>query len=107
MKAEFTPGPWEAWQAPDGTAVVRCVYRDEQNRRVTSWPATCSCNTLPNMANAHLIAAAPWLYDAAEDTAEALALLRIGLRGNKAAMEVIDAHISELNTALTKARGES
>ena len=74
-----TPGPWEAWLAPTGEAVVRRVYRDKQNRRVTEWPAVCNCNTLDNMANAHLIAAAPDLLAVAQMVAKASDLA--GLHG--------------------------
>jgi hypothetical protein len=58
------------WVAPDGAGVVKRVYRDEQNRRVTEWPAVCNCAGLPNEANARLIAAAPDLHRALSDLLE-------------------------------------
>lgn len=50
--------------------------------------------------------AASYLYDAAEDAAEALALLRIGLLHDRHALKVIDTHLDELKYALAKARGD-
>lgn len=46
------------------------------------------------------------LYEAAQDTAEALVLLRMGLGSDSHVVEVIDAHLAELMFALAKARGE-
>jgi hypothetical protein len=93
----FTPGPWEAWPTPDGSVAVRKQYRDEQGRRVTTWPAVCGCNTLPNEANAALIAAAPDLY------ATLCALVIAVNSDGPFPFEAVD----RATAALRKARGES
>jgi hypothetical protein len=56
-------------------------------------------------ANARLIAAAPELLEGAQDAVEAFKLLRIGMANEPKAIEVIDAHIDELNFAIRKATG--
>ena len=99
MSGAFTPRPWitdgdySEWvrQADNGTEV--CV-------------TTNYCGATQRRANAHLIAAAPELYEAALDASEALKLLRIGMLHDRKALEMIDAHLDELNTAIAKARGE-
>jgi phage terminase Nu1 subunit (DNA packaging protein) len=53
--------------------------------------------------DAALMAAAPWLYDAAEDAVAALRLLLVGLSDNRAAVNVINQHIDMLKIALAKA----
>jgi hypothetical protein len=57
-------------------------------------------------ADARLIAAAPQLHDAAVDALEAFRLLRDGLSHDAKAVEMIDAHIDDLEIALMKARGQ-
>jgi hypothetical protein len=94
----FTPGPWEAWRTPEeGVVAVRRRYTREDGSRVTEWPATCSCNTLDNMANARLIAAAPEMFDTLEK-------LRADL-----VEEDADRHaqrIAVIDLTLAQARGE-
>lgn len=59
-------------------------------------------------ANARLISAAPELLDAAEDSLAAFRLLRVGLlKLAPETIEVIDAHIDELEFVLAKARGDA
>ena len=57
----------------------------------------------------HLMAAAPMLLDGAQDTVEALKLIRIGLANGvidePKMIEVIDAHIDELSFAIATATG--
>ena len=52
-----TPPPWESFtpNGPEGLAVIRHRFQDEQGRRVTCFPASCDATTLPNSANASLI----------------------------------------------------
>lgn len=59
-----TLGEWKAWKAPTGEWTVRAEYRDEQDRRVTSWPAVCNCGVQDNEANAHLMAASKEMLEA-------------------------------------------
>jgi predicted nucleic acid-binding protein len=89
---KFTPGEWEARLAPDGLSwTVRSVYTDELGRRNTSWPAICHAAAQHNEANAHMISAAPDMYEALKLASEAL--------GKNAAYDAVMA-------ALAKARGE-
>jgi hypothetical protein len=77
-ETKFTPGPWEyrkagkvnlSGEVPEGFSseypdhIVK-IDRDEQGRRRTAFVATCESATLPNEANARLIAAAPELLSA-------------------------------------------
>lgn len=54
-------------------------------------------------ANARLIAAAPMLYEGALDAVKAFKLLRVGMANDPKAIEVIDAHVAELEYAIGKA----
>ena len=105
MSAPGTPGPWGVGPSH----VVRFGWYDQQGRRCTGWIAECVGEHPPGEieANANLIAAAPLLYEGALDTVIALKLLRLGLADNAPALEMIDAHVDELEYALAKARGES
>lgn len=105
MDTKYSPGPWQidldmlkgghilVHNADYGIAKV---YDEEAGMRGV------------NEANAHLIAAAPMLAEGAQDTVEALKLLRVGLvEKAPETIEVIDAHIDELSYALARARGET
>lgn len=59
-----TPGPWIA-RMKSSTPHVVSIFQDAQDRRCTAFVAICDSTTLPNAANATLIAAAPDLLDAA------------------------------------------
>ncbi len=56
-----TPGNWEVADHPTNgpnSALIRTIYRDDQNRRVTSFPAELKMRpTLGNQINADLIVA--------------------------------------------------
>lgn len=60
-------------------------------------------------ANAFLIAAAPMLLEGAQDSIEALKLLRLGLANGitdePKMIELLDAHIDELSFAIATATG--
>ena len=82
---KYTKGPWEnvddAYiEAANGTVVVNEMNTALPDEQIT--------------ANAHLIAAAPELYEALE------AMLRFGDIGSRAAAEI------KAHAALAKARGE-
>ena len=51
--------------------------------------------------------AAQMLLEGAQDAVEAFKLLRLGMAGEPKAIEVIDAHIDELEFAIAKATGAS
>lgn len=51
-------------------------------------------------------AAAPELLEGAMDAVKAFKLLRAGMIDDAAALEVIDAHVDELEYAIAKARGD-
>jgi hypothetical protein len=56
-----------------------------------------------NVANARLVAAAPYLLDACEDALEAFKLLIASLSHDRAALDMIKPHVGELEIALAKA----
>lgn len=102
----FTPGPWTwtdessltpdepYWIGSDHPEVGRCTF-------ATVRSGCDEADELGDMlANAHLIASAPALYEAAE---KAVRELQVG-EGN--VMSIIAA-MAHLNDALTLARGES
>lgn len=102
ISVDFTPGPWEAWTAPDGAGVVKRVFRDEQNRRVTQFPAVCNCAGLPNGANAALVAAAPELYAELQQFVNGVETRMI----DSPADETLANITHRARKALSKARGE-
>lgn len=61
---KHTPTPWTAWNAPDGSWVVRAVYEDSQGRRTTAFPAVCHSGGQDNEANAAFIVHAVNSHDA-------------------------------------------
>jgi hypothetical protein len=64
VSAAFTPGPWEAWIA--GKTICILGPKGDHHKPVIGWSGFDSCH-LPltkQKANAHLIAAAPELYEA-------------------------------------------
>jgi len=89
---EHTPGPWGDERK---SVIVRGL----------TWVAHAHYPTKEGEANARLIAAAPELLEGAQDAVEAFKILRVGMLDNKAALEVKDAHIDELNYAIAKATG--
>jgi hypothetical protein len=104
MSAQFTPGPWDCVErtvfALDETGTVNRFSASVQTgfvRRQQGWDAAERTSTDELTANAHLIAAAPDLY-------EALELADAALRGAHMNMGVIEKKVA---TALAKARGEA
>lgn len=104
--AQHTPGPWEAGQHPAiaNGWIVRPVLFGSRVRVLPECEG--GAVLIKSKADAHLIAAATELLEGAQDAVEAFALLRLAMRGDAKAIEMIDAHISELNFAIRKATGE-
>lgn len=113
-KPKFTPGPWEQSHREvmgrDGLFTV--VYRaDDPDNLIASlhWHSVKTDKgwTTDRAANAHLIAAAPDMYEALEDTAAlAAALTSHTIRINGQYVEVREA-VARARAALAKARGEA
>lgn len=55
MREPGTKLPWAIWKAPTGEWTVKSLYRDEQGRRCTAWPAICNAGGQDNEANAAYI----------------------------------------------------
>lgn len=100
MSAQHTPGPWvieDGWLQNE-----RGAYNDGQYLSI--------CMSATRLSDGALITAAPMLLEGAQDTVEALKLLRVGLTNGvidaAKMIEVIDAHIDELAYAISKATGQ-
>lgn len=95
-ETKFTPGPWDVEEMPSGRVTVTAgqffICGDENSYGVID-------------ANAHLIAAAPELYEALETAIEEIKHLR-KLAGDNGAM-IDDTDFVEGIAALSKARGEA
>lgn len=102
-ETKFSKGPWVPfWESVNSTSCDIVVASDPNNRICT----TCAGNEGEvEIANSHLIAAAPDLYE----KAETLVLMHVaeqeGLRP-PTPQQWMDA-VDELGTALAKARGEA
>jgi uncharacterized RDD family membrane protein YckC len=95
----FTPGPWGAGSRVIEIGGADLTPVDAAERTVAFVPVAYA-------ADAHLIAAAPKLFEAVLDTIEALKLLRVGLAHDAKVIEVLNAHIEELEYAAAHARGD-
>ncbi len=118
-KEKFTPGPWFADRIPmrsddytydsfgvfdnDGKVImdatnseVACIEMEgpDEEGHVDRWDEQAR-------RNAHLIAAAPELYDALATAEEALAII-YGVHGDESAQVIL----RQVQSALIKARGE-
>lgn len=94
------PWDWEGTPQFEGGA-FHCYITDSTGRKIgTVWGPHDE-----KKARADLWAAAPMLLEGAQDTIEALKILRIGMEGEPKALDVIDAHIDELEYAVAKATG--
>lgn len=102
MSEKFTPGPW--FIHPESP--LHCVNQKGTNRHV----AMVSCykiapvDGVENIANAHLIAAAPETYEALDTLVAVVGLTAFKHESQRAVLqEAVDLAIA----ALKKARGES
>jgi hypothetical protein len=88
--------------APSANGAFHLYLADEGGRKLAAlWGGTEE-----KMANGYLWSAAHMLFEGALDAIEALKLLRVGLADNAKVVEVLDAHIDELEYAVAHARGE-
>ena len=99
MNIKFTKGPWIAYYPKEFISEARIVIEDKEGELICTQPMYKSKQVEPK-ANAHLIAAAPDLYDT---TRMCLDLLSKEILPSDESQAVIDACI----LALVKARGES
>lgn len=109
---KHTPGPWRTrsmgpWTT-DSDLGGHSSWAVGTDRGVIAIAVTHEHHDDPEYtANARLIAAAPMLLEAADDTLEALKLLLIGLSTRAPeTIPVINAHIEELSYAIAKATGQ-
>lgn len=103
-ETKFTPGPWVAVDEGRGRDRNWCVMVPEESR-FGPYIATIHNTADHAKANAHLIAAAPELYEALEAVLD----LRENTSpfGGELQADRIDRTIEAASAALAKARGES
>ncbi len=107
----FTPGPWVVQHGKvfghlGGVYITRDVSAERRGYVARMDGSTHAA--LEQDANARLIAAAPMLFEAASDALDAFKNLREGmafLPDDPLAVELIDAHIDELEFAIARATG--
>jgi hypothetical protein len=113
MEAKHTPGPWKFRKAggmimgdskTDWPAHVVYQYRDEQGRHCTAFVAVCESTTLPNEANALLIAAAPELLTALKELAHQVQISN-AIDDHGHALKNLKA-LHDAEAAIRKAKGE-
>lgn len=94
MERKWTPGPWVA--GPRYRSIISdnpTGYEDEDS--IEAYGGHLVCESVKWDANAHLIAAAPDLYEALEDLAK------------QTAVYMDDETVQVVASALRKARGEA
>lgn len=97
-----TPGPWTV--QPNSRTVGRGAWiHDETGNNVA---LACGTSDENANANAHLIAAAPELYEALEKIVIDEENRRKSLRTNSPAAQFSDKRLAAARAALAKARGE-
>lgn len=104
MAEKFTPGPWQALtngNAYNSETVV--TFKDAADGWICSVYDDCDTCALPDDANAHLIAAAPELYEALKDLAEQVGKMSPNSGDKKGRMI---ASLCGAADVLAKARGE-
>jgi hypothetical protein len=100
IAATNMPWDWEGTPQFEGGA-FHCYIIDCTGRKIgTVWGPSQE-----KIERARLWSAAPMLLEGASDAVEALKLLREGMAGEPKALEMIEAHIDELEYAIAKATG--
>lgn len=69
VASAFTPGPWTAWQSPEGRWVIKSTW-PQSGLRLTAFLATMVSADQNNEANARLISAAPSMLAALKSIAD-------------------------------------
>jgi len=99
MSAKFTPGPWAVYPGTDGNEI--CAVDHSPGLPIRQ--VICGPRRGENwIANAHLIAAAPDMYEALQDL---IALAEHAMR--EAGDYDINGELEDARAALAKARGEA
>lgn len=93
MKTKFTPGPWKVYEPYN---LEKNTYGiDSMDEYVVVWMGLNKEQGIRKIYDAHLIAAAPDLYEALETVLQAIE-----------SGDVVSGVIGEAKQALAKARGE-
>jgi hypothetical protein len=113
MSAKHTPGPWTFRKAGRFQGIVYPphvvhIYADAKGRRCTEFIANCESIDIgedvgEDVANAHLIAAAPELLEALK---ELIVLMDLQTPIHNISGAEIDARVAKAEAAIKKARGE-
>lgn len=109
-ETRFTPGPWRVVvvdysRGEDASIEVVHGRGEVVAQTITRELATESDRFDGDKANAHLIAAAPYLYAALEKIANEMQ--SASSRGRRVSVEWLDLRIETARAALRKARGEA
>ena len=106
-ETKFTPGPW--WI--DGQGIGPKSFADDQSYGITTPVAYIEEYDWPenHVANAHLIAAAPELYEALEKSAEVFRVYQAHheYKGDEKKAERNKVYAEQMEAVLNKARGEA
>ncbi|QPQ55567.1 hypothetical protein IC614_02905 [Allosphingosinicella flava] len=110
MAAQFTPGPWPVKRSGDGKRyIVGDGLVEGPHGYEVAEVYSDDCDPDEAKANAHLIASAPELVDACEDSLKTLTAETIGTihMDDPDWYLAVDRAVSKLRAALSKARGET
>jgi len=103
-EAKFTKGPWEALTNGNAYNFETVVtFKNAADGWICTVYDDCDDCTLPDGANAHLIAAAPELYDMLYALMGGDEKMQVAIGGNPS---YVDGFMSRANSVLAKARGE-
>ena len=101
-----TPGPWRQGVTRgqlDSGIPLRCICADAAPNHIVAWYSPV---LTASEANAHLIAAAPDLYEALAEAANAIeSLYQHGREGSVRTGEFVNAVVAKCRSALSRADG--